>query len=139
MAYSIVSVYGMNEKIGNVSFYDSKSSDYKFNKPYSEATAQTIDEEVRKLINFAYERTKDLLSDKREELEKIAQQLLEKEILFQSDLEKIIGKRPFETETSYQAFTRRIEAREEAEALLKEEAENKANEVKKDDLGEKKN
>lgn len=138
MAYSIVSIYGMNEKVGNVSFYDSKSSDYKFNKPYSEATAQTIDEEVRKLINFAYERTKDLLSEKREELEKIAQQLLEKEILFQSDLEKIIGKRPFETETSYQAFTRRIKAREEAEALLKEEAERKANDVKKDDLGEKK-
>lgn len=139
MAYSIVSVYGMNERIGNVSFYDSKSSDYKFNKPYSEATAQTIDEEVRKLINFAYERTKNLLSEKREELEKIAQELLEKEILFQSDLEKIIGKRPFETETSYQAFTRRIEAQEEAEALLKKEAENKANEVKKDDLGEKSN
>lgn len=139
MAYSIVSVYGMNERIGNVSFYDSKSSDYKFNKPYSEATAQTIDEEVRKLINFAYERTKNLLSEKREELEKIAQELLEKEILFQSDLEKIIGKRPFETETSYQAFTRRIEAREQEEALLKKEAENKVNEVKKDDLGEKSN
>ncbi len=80
-----------------------------------------------------------MLSEKREELEKIAQELLEKEILFQSDLEKIIGKRPFETETSYQAFTRRIEAREQEEALLKKEAENKANEVKKDDLGEKSN
>ena len=139
MAYSIVSIYGMNEKVGNVSFYDSKSSDYKFNKPYSEATAQTIDEEVRKLINFAYDRTKALLSEKREELEKIARELLEKEILFQSDLEKIIGKRPFETETTYQAFTREVEAREEAEALLKREAERKANEIKKDDLGEKKN
>jgi len=139
MAYSIVSIYGMNEKVGNVSFYDSKSSDYKFNKPYSEATAQTIDEEVRKLINFAYDRTKALLSEKREELEKIAQELLEKEILFQSDLEKIIGKRPFETETTYQAFTREVEAREEAEALLKREAESKANEINKTDLGEKKN
>lgn len=139
MAYSIVSIYGMNEKVGNVSFYDSKSSDYKFNKPYSEATAQTIDEEVRKLINFAYDRTKALLSEKREELEKIAQELLEKEILFQSDLEKIIGKRPFETETTYQAFTREVEAREEAEALLKREAESKANEINKNDLGEKKN
>ena len=139
LAYSIVSIYGMNEKVGNVSFYDSKSSDYKFNKPYSEATAQTIDEEVRKLINFAYDRTKALLSEKREELEKIAQELLEKEILFQSDLEKIIGKRPFETETTYQAFTREVEAREEAEALLKREAESKANEINKNDLGEKKN
>jgi len=137
MAYSIVSVYGMNEKIGNVSFYDSKSSDYKFNKPYSEATAETIDEEVRKLITFAYDRTKELLRDKGEELEKIAQQLLEKEILFQSDLEKIIGSRPFEKETTYEAFTRKVDARDEAEALLKREAESKANNLDKDDLGEK--
>ncbi|HLW19268.1 MAG TPA: ATP-dependent zinc metalloprotease FtsH [Cyclobacteriaceae bacterium] len=137
MAYSIVSVYGMNEKIGNVSFYDSKSSDYKFNKPYSEATAETIDEEVRKLITFAYDRTKELLRDKGEELEKIAQQLLEKEILFQSDLEKIIGKRPFERETTYEAFTRKIDARDEAEALLKKEADSKANNLEKGDLGEK--
>src|SRR5690554_1583654 len=137
MAYSIVSVYGMNEKIGNVSFYDSKSSDYKFNKPYSEATAETIDEEVRKLITFAYDRTKELLRDKGEELEKIAQQLLEKEILFQSDLEKIIGSRPFEKETTYEAFTRKVDARDEAEALLKREAESKANNLDKDDLDEK--
>lgn len=136
MAYSIVSVYGMNEKIGNVSFYDSKSSDYKFNKPYSDATAETIDEEVRKLITFAYDRTKELLRDKEDELEKIAQQLLEKEILFQSDLEKIIGKRPFEKETTYEAFTRKIDAKDEAEAAaIKEETERKAKETK-DDLSE---
>ncbi|MEX2593203.1 MAG: ATP-dependent zinc metalloprotease FtsH [Anditalea sp.] len=132
MAYSIVSVYGMNEKIGNVSFYDSKSSDYQFNKPYSEATAETIDEEVRKLITFAYERTKDLLRDKEVELEKIAQELLEKEILFQSDLEKIIGRRPFEKETTYEAFSRKIDARDEAEAAIKEEAENKVDDIKED-------
>jgi cell division protease FtsH len=137
MAYSIVSVYGMNEKIGNVSFYDSKSSDYKFNKPYSEATAETIDEEVRKLITFAYDRTKELLRSKEEELEKIAQQLLEKEILFQSDLEKIIGKRPFEKETTYEAFTRKIDAKDEAEAeaAIKKETESKAKEINSD-LGE---
>ena len=132
MAYSIVSVYGMNDKIGNVSFYDSKASEYKFNKPYSEATAQTIDEEVRKLITFAYERTKDLLKDKKEELERIAQQLLEKEILFQSDLEKLIGKRPFEKETTYQAFSRRIDARDKAEAIKEKEREAGI----KEDLGE---
>lgn len=132
MAYSIVSVYGMNEKIGNVSFYDSKSSDYKFNKPYSESTAETIDEEVRKLITFAYDRTKELLRDKEEELEKIAQQLLEKEILFQSDLEKIIGKRPFEKETAYEAFTRRIDAKDEAQAVIKEEAERRAKRINND-------
>lgn len=133
MAYSIVSVYGMNEKIGNVSFYDSKGNDYKFNKPYSESTAETIDEEVRKLINFAYDRTKELLRSKEEELEKIAQQLLEKEILFQSDLEKIIGKRPFEKETTYEAFARKIDARDKAEADIKKEAgEGEPKEIKED-------
>lgn len=132
MAYSIVSVYGMNEKIGNVSFYDSKSSDYKFNKPYSESTAETIDEEVRKLITFAYDRTKELLRDKGEELEKIAQQLLEKEILFQSDLEKIIGKRPFEKETTYEAFTRKVDEKDQEEAIIKKEAEKRANDLLND-------
>ncbi|UCS91519.1 ATP-dependent zinc metalloprotease FtsH [Echinicola marina] len=112
MAYSIVSVYGMNDKIGNVSFYDSKGNDYKFSKPYSESTAETIDEEVRKLINFAYERTKDLLSHRKPELETLAQELLEKEIIFQSDLEKLIGKRPFDSETTYEAFTRKVDEKE---------------------------
>ena len=105
MAYSIVSVYGMNEAIGNISFYDSKQSEYNFNKPYSEATAELIDKEVRKIVDTAYARTKKLLSDKREQLEIIAVELLEKEIIFQTDLEKLIGKRPFDTNTNYEAFT----------------------------------
>ena len=105
MAYSIVSVYGMNDKIGNLSFYDSKQSDYSFTKPYSEATAETIDEEVRKLIDNAYGRTKALLSKHGEELEVVAKELLEKEIIFQTDLERLIGKRPFVHQTSYEAFT----------------------------------
>ncbi len=109
MAYSIVSVYGMNEKLGNISFYDSKSSEYNFNKPYSEHTAQLIDEEVNKIIAKAYERTKKLLTDKKAELEILAKELLDKEILFQADLEKLIGKRPFDKETTYQAFTNKKE------------------------------
>lgn len=108
MAYSIVTIYGMNNKIGNISFYDSKQSgDYNFTKPYSESTAQTIDEEVRTIISKAFERTKDLLRSKQEELEIVAKELLEKEIIFQSDLEKLIGKRPFERPTTYQEFTNR--------------------------------
>ncbi|MFT4856758.1 MAG: AFG3 family protein [Algoriphagus sp.] len=110
MAYSIVSVYGMNEKIGNVSFYDSKADGYKMTKPYSETTAETIDEEVRKLIASAYDRTITLLTSKKGELEILAKELLEKEILFQADLEKLIGKRPFEKETTYQAFTNKKES-----------------------------
>jgi len=110
MAYSIVSVYGMNEKIGNVSFYDSKADGYKMTKPYSETTAETIDDEVRKLIASAYDRTITLLTSKKGELEILAKELLEKEILFQADLEKLIGKRPFEKETTYQAFTNKKES-----------------------------
>ena len=105
LAYSIVTVYGMNKEIGNMSFYDSKQNDYAFNKPYSEATAEKIDIEVKKIIDAAFERTKALLEKHREHLEVIAKELLEKEILFQSDLERLIGKRPFATQTTYEKFT----------------------------------
>ncbi len=104
LAYSMVTVYGMNDRIGNVSFYDSKQSEYSFNKPYSESTAQAIDEEVRKIIDHAYERTKALLTEKRPELEIISKELLKRELLYQSDLETLIGKRPFERRTAYQEF-----------------------------------
>lgn len=112
MAYSIVTVYGMNEKLGNISYYDSKQSEYNFNKPYSEETAKTIDEEVRKIIASAYTRAKDLLTEKKPQLEILAKELLDKEIIFQSDLERLIGKRPFERETTYEAYTKRSEAKE---------------------------
>ncbi len=105
LAYSIVTVYGMNNKIGNISYYDSKQSDYNFTKPYSEATAELIDKEVKDLIDTAYQKTKDLLLEKKEQLETIAKELLEKEIIFQSDLERLIGKRPFEHQTHYQSYT----------------------------------
>jgi len=105
MAYSMVTVYGMNAEIGNLSFYDSKQADYAFNKPYSEATAERIDQEAKKIIDIAYSRTKKLLTDHREHLEIIANELLEKEILFQGDLERLIGKRPFAHQTTYEKFT----------------------------------
>ncbi len=120
MAYSIVSVYGMNEKIGNVSFYDSKQSDYNFTKPYSESTAETIDAEVRKLIEGEFIRTKKLLNQHKAELEIIAKELLEKEIIFQSDLERLIGKRPYEHQTTYEAFTSSNGKNKEAEETPKE-------------------
>jgi AFG3 family protein len=105
MAYSIVSIYGMNPKIGNISFYDSKQSEYSFQKPYSEATAEKIDNEVKAIIDEAYARAKHLLTKHRPFLDLIAKELLEKEILFQADLERLIGKRPFEKLTTYQQFT----------------------------------
>jgi AFG3 family protein len=105
MAYNIVTVYGMNDKIGNISFYDSKQSEHSFTKPYSEDTAKTIDHEVRQIVTQAYERTKALLTQRVDALEIIAQELLSKEILFQNDLERLIGKRPFDKQTTYQAYT----------------------------------
>jgi cell division protease FtsH len=105
MAYGMVTMYGMNERIGNISYYDSKQSEFAFNKPYSESTAETIDNEVRTIIQNAYQRTLDLLTARRNELEIIAQELLKREIIFQNDLEELIGKRPFAKETTYQAFT----------------------------------
>lgn len=94
-AYAMVTVYGMNEKVGNISFYD-PSQENTFTKPYSDETAKLIDEEVRKLIDAAYGRTKALLNEKKSEVEKLAKALLEREVLFQSDVETLIGKRPFE-------------------------------------------
>ena len=97
LAYAMVTTFGMNSKVGNVSFYDPQQ-DYTFQKPYSEETSREIDEEVRGIIKRAYDRTKTLLNEKRHELETIAQQLLKKEILFKDDLERLIGHRPFERE-----------------------------------------
>lgn len=94
IAYSMVTVYGMNDKVGNVSFYD-PAQENSFTKPYSEETSKIIDEEVRKLIDEAYEKTKQLLTEKRSQVEKLAEALLEKEVLFQSDVEALIGKRPY--------------------------------------------
>lgn len=95
MAYSMVSVYGMNNKLGNLSYYDPQNENG-FQKPYSEETGKMIDEEVRKLIEVAYQRAKSLLTEKIEAVKTIAQELLQKEVLYKDDLERLIGSRPFE-------------------------------------------
>ncbi|UAY51863.1 ATP-dependent zinc metalloprotease FtsH [Ferruginibacter albus] len=94
IAYGMITMYGMNSKVGNISFYDPQQENY-FTKPYSEETGKMIDEEVRKLIESAYQQTKKLLTDKKSEVETLAKELLKKEVLFQSDVEALIGKRPF--------------------------------------------
>lgn len=98
-AYAMITVYGMSEKLGNISYYDPQQENA-FSKPYSDETARMIDDEVRKLIEDAYIKTKKLLIEKKEEVEKIATALLEREVLFQSDVEALIGKRPFEEKKS---------------------------------------
>jgi cell division protease FtsH len=97
MAYSMVTTYGMNDKIGNVSFYD-PSQENTFQKPFSEETGKIIDEEVRKMIDAAYHRTIDLLTLRKAEVEKLAKELLDKEVLHKSDVELLIGRRPYEVE-----------------------------------------
>ncbi len=120
LAYSMVTIYGMNDRLGNISYYDSKGSEYNFSKPYSETTAREIDEEVRKLIQEAYQRTKDLLIAKQDKLEILAQELLQKEVLFQNDLERLVGSRPYAQLTTYQEF---IRGEEQKEKKIQEEAE----------------
>ncbi len=103
MAYAMVTIYGMNDKVGHVSFND-PNGEFAYSKPYSEKTAEMIDHEVRGIIQKAYDRTKQLLTEKHAELERLAQELLRKEILFQYDLESIVGKRPFDHKTNYENY-----------------------------------
>lgn len=96
-AYAMVTYFGLNEKIGNISFYDSSGQqEYMLGKPYSEATAQTIDEEVSIMIRKAFERAKTILTDNRHKLEQLAELLLKNEVIFREDVESIFGKRPFD-------------------------------------------
>jgi cell division protease FtsH len=94
-AYAMVSVFGLNKKIGNRSYYDS-TGESQFTKPYSDDTARVIDEEASKIIEKAYEKAKDLLSRNREKLDKLASKLLEREVIFKDDLEEVLGPRQWE-------------------------------------------
>jgi cell division protease FtsH len=95
IATAMVTVYGMSEKVGNISYYDPQAEN-QFSKPYSEETAKMIDEEVRRTIEDSYQRTLGLLREKKGAVERLAEALLEKEVLFQSDVEALIGPRPYE-------------------------------------------
>ena len=110
-AKAMVSVYGLNDTLGNITYYDSSGqSDYTFSKPYSEETAQVIDKEISKIIEKQYNRAIGLLKNSKDKLKQLAERLLEKEVIFKDDLENILGKRPFKTNN---------EKIEEAKALNK--------------------
>ena len=94
-ARAMVTVYGLNDKVGNITYYDSTGND-SFVKPYSEETGKTIDKEISKMIEIQYERAVELLSNNREKLTVLAELLLEKEVIFKDDLQKIFGERPFD-------------------------------------------
>lgn len=105
-AYMMVAYYGFNEKIGNVSFYDSSDNQSAgLQKPYSEETGKLIDEEVRKLVNNAYQQTKSLLLTNRESLVEVAELLLQKEMIYKEDLEKILGQRHVDNGSSPKAIS----------------------------------
>ncbi len=115
MAQALVTYYGMSPEVGNISFYDSTGqSEYSFGKPFSEKTAETIDREVKRMVEEAYAKAKELLQSHREQLDQLATQLYEKEVLFREDLERIYGPRPWESETPQPASA-------EAEPEAKEE------------------
>ena len=97
-ALAMVTIYGLDEKIGNVSYYDSQNQGYGFTKPYSEDTAKIIDQEIKKIIDTQYERAKAILKKHEDKLHQLANKLLESEVIFKEDLETIFGKRPFEKE-----------------------------------------
>ncbi|KAK6729015.1 hypothetical protein RB195_006209 [Necator americanus] len=102
MAYAQVVKYGMSTKVGPLSFETAGPGEMAFDKPYSEATAQLIDQEVRDMVNVALARTRELLLSKREDIEKVAQRLLEKEILSREDMVELLGKRPFAEKHTYE-------------------------------------
>ena len=97
-AMAMVTIYGLDEKIGNVSYYDSQNQGYGFTKPYSEETAKIIDQEIKIIIDTQYERAKSILKKHEDKLHQLASKLLESEVIFKEDLETIFGKRPFEKE-----------------------------------------
>ena len=100
-AYAMVAYYGLNGKVGNLSYYDSTGqNEYAFTRPYSEKTAQLIDEEVHTMVEKAYQHAIEILTEHKENLEKLALQLLEKEVIFREDLVTIFGERPFEEKDS---------------------------------------
>lgn len=112
-ARAMVTVYGLNKRIGNVTYYDSTGqNEFTFDKPYSEQTAQKIDEEIKAIIEEQYERAVELLRENKDKLTELAETLLEKEVIFKENLEKIFGKRPWLDRAS------RIEqAKKDAEGL----------------------
>ncbi len=100
MAQALVTYYGMSPEVGNISFYDSTGqSEWGLTKPFSEKTAETIDREVKRMVEEAYSKAKELLLSHREQLDQLATQLYDKEVLFREDLERIYGPRPWETTT----------------------------------------
>jgi cell division protease FtsH len=116
-AYAMVSIYGLNEKIGNISYFDSRGADM-FTKPYSDDRARVIDEEVSKMIEEQYDRALDLLSRNKEKLTELANKLLSHEVIFKEDLETVFGKREWEVEQNEKEEKPSLEDADKPESLV---------------------
>ncbi|MCC6837335.1 MAG: peptidase M41, partial [Bacteroidia bacterium] len=140
-AYAMVTVYGLNDKIGNLSYYDSSgANEYGFTKPYSDKTAEVIDEEVSKMVETAYTRAKKILADNKHLLTQLAEKLLEKEVIFKEDLENIFGKRRFEkdieaeeNEKLHSQKTEQIANTTSESTSVKQEEDTNSNQAKEED------
>jgi len=118
-AYAMISYFGMSEKIGNRSYFDSSGqSEYSFSKPYSEKTAELIDDEVKAVVDAQYQRAKNILSKNKAKLSKLAERLLESEVIFSDDLEEIFGKRPWKTEEEEEKQKSVEKAREKQKKII---------------------
>jgi len=116
-AYAMISFFGMSDKIGNRSYYDSSGQqEYSFNKPYSEKTAETIDEEVKALIDAQYKRALGILRKNKKGLKQLAEILLEKEVIFSDDLEAIFGKRPWSGQEELPQMKKEISGKKKEES-----------------------
>jgi len=124
-SFAIVVYFGLNKEIGNISYYDSTGqTEFSFQKPYSEKTAEIIDREVREIVESAYKRAKKIILDNKEKLERLANLLLEREVIFREDLEHIFGKRPWDKEDDKLISHRNpIEDQEEKPVLQKKPVE----------------
>lgn len=129
-AYAMISIYGLNPRVGNISYYDPQGMN-QFTKPYSESRAQVIDEEVSKMIEGQYQRALSLLRDNQDKLTQLADKLLEKEVIFKEDLEAIFGKRPWDKEEEKPSEEMAEEMKSE-----KSEAETTAEEPKSENAGQ---
>ena len=108
-AQAMVTIYGLSENIGNISYYDSSGqSEYSFGKPYSEETAQKIDVEIKSIIENQYQRAVQILSENRDKLDALSNKLLEKEVIFREDLEEIFGKRAWDPELTEKPVTQSV-------------------------------
>jgi cell division protease FtsH len=130
----MVTIYGLNEKVGNLTYYDSSGqSDYNFTKPYSDKTSELIDEEISKIIEEQYQRAISILKENKDKLVELAELLLEREVIFKDDLVNIFGERPFKKPEMIDNSNKQKKRSEEKEAKERSTATSDSDETEVND------